>query len=106
MITNVISKTCLNHAKNYENFEFHSGSEVYSRLAARNFRGDYPQNFGLQAGYEVSRMSETESYPKAEYFRKPNSPEHLPNVPKCGLNTLPNTRHDNREVKLSTNFAL
>ena len=28
--------------------------------------------------------------------------EYLPNVPKCGLNT----RHDNREVTLSANFAL
>ena len=41
-------------------------------------------------------MSESESYPKAECFRKPNLPEYLPNVPKCGLNT----RHDNREVAL------
>ena len=41
-------------------------------------------------------MSESESYPKAEFFRKPNLPEYLPNVPKCGLNT----RHDNREVTL------
>ena len=41
-------------------------------------------------------MSESESYPKAECFRKPNLPEYLPNVPKCGLNT----RQDNREVAL------
>ena len=41
-------------------------------------------------------MSESESYPKAEFFRKLNLPEYLPNVPKCGLNT----RHDNREVIL------
>ena len=41
-------------------------------------------------------MSESESYPKAEFFRKPNLSEYLPNVPKCGLNT----RHDNREVTL------
>ena len=41
-------------------------------------------------------MSETKSYPKAEFFRKPNLSEYLPNVPKCGLNT----RHDNREVTL------
>ena len=34
-------------------------------------------------------MSETETYPKAEFVR-------IPNVPKCGLNT----RHDNREVAL------
>ena len=30
-------------------------------------------------------MSETESYPKAEFFRKPNLSEYIPNVPKCGL---------------------
>ena len=41
-------------------------------------------------------MSETKSYPKAEFFRKPNLSEYLPNVPKCGLNTRP----DNREVTL------
>ena len=41
-------------------------------------------------------MSETESYPKAEFFRNPNLSEHLPNVRKCRLNT----RHDNREVTL------
>ena len=41
-------------------------------------------------------MSETESYPKAEFFRKPNLSEYIPNVPKCGLKT----RHDNREVIL------
>ena len=41
-------------------------------------------------------MSESESYTKAEFFRKPNLSEYLPNVPKCGLNT----RHDNREVTL------
>ena len=39
-------------------------------------------------------MSESDSYPKAEFFRKPNLSKNLPNVPKCGLNT----RHDNREV--------
>ena len=42
-------------------------------------------------------MSECESYPNAEFFRKPNLSEYLPNVPKCGLNT----RHDNREVALT-----
>ena len=26
-------------------------------------------------------MSETESYPKAEFFRKPNLSEYVPNVP-------------------------
>ena len=41
-------------------------------------------------------MSESESDPTAEFFRKPNLSEYLPNVPKCGLNT----RHDNREVTL------
>ena len=41
-------------------------------------------------------MSESESYAKAEFFRKLNLSECLPNVPKCGLNT----RHDNREVTL------
>ena len=41
-------------------------------------------------------MSESESYAKAEIFRKPKLSEYLPNVPKCGLNT----RHDNREVTL------
>ena len=47
-------------------------------------------------------MSESDSYPKAEFFRKLNLSEYLSNVPKCGLNT----RHDNREVtwKLS-NFS-
>ena len=37
-----------------------------------------------------------------QFFRKPNLSEYLPNVPKFGLNT----RHDNREVTLSANFAL
>ena len=41
-------------------------------------------------------MAESESYPKAELFRKPNLSEYLPSVPKCGLNA----RHDNREVTL------
>ena len=41
-------------------------------------------------------MSESESYAKAELFRKPNLSEYLPNFQKCGLNT----RHDNREVTL------
>ena len=44
-------------------------------------------------------MSETETYPKAEFIRKPNLSEYrmFRNVPKCGLNT----RHDNREVTLT-----
>ena len=42
-------------------------------------------------------MSERESYPKPEFFRKSNLSEYLPNVPKCGLNT----RHDIREVALT-----
>ena len=41
-------------------------------------------------------MSESESYPKAEFFRKPNLSEYFPNVPRRGLNT----RHDNPEVTL------
>ena len=41
-------------------------------------------------------MSESESYAKVEFFRKPNLSEYLPNVAKWGLNT----RHDNREVTL------
>ena len=41
-------------------------------------------------------MSESDSYPKAEFFRKPYLSNNSPNVPKCGLNT----RHDNREVTL------
>ena len=47
-------------------------------------------------------MSDCESYPNAEFFRKPKLSEYLPNVPKCGLNI----RHDIREVTLSANFAL
>ena len=39
-------------------------------------------------------MSDSKSYPKAEFFRKPNVSEYLSNVPKCLLNT----RNDNREV--------
>ena len=42
-------------------------------------------------------MSESDSYPKAEFFRKPNLSKNSPNLPKCGLNT----RHDNREVTWS-----
>ena len=41
-------------------------------------------------------MSECESYPKAEFSRKPNLSEYLPHVPKGGLNT----RLDNREVTI------
>ena len=47
-------------------------------------------------------MSESDSYPKAEFFRKPNLSENLPNVPKCGLNT----RHDNREVTWSDSYSV
>ena len=47
-------------------------------------------------------MSETKSYPKAEFFRKPNLSEYLPNVPKCRLNT----QHDNREVTWSDTYSL
>ena len=41
-------------------------------------------------------MSESESYPKAEFLRKPILSEYLPNVPKCGLNT----KDDNLEMTL------
>ena len=30
-------------------------------------------------------MSESESHPKAEFFRNPNLSEYIPNVPKCEL---------------------
>ena len=45
-------------------------------------------------------MSESDSYPKAELFRKPNLSKNSPNGPKCGLNT----RHDNREVTWSHSY--
>ena len=45
-------------------------------------------------------MSESDSYPKAEFFRKPNLSKNSPNGPKCGLNT----RHDNREVTWSDSY--
>ena len=68
------------------------------------------------------KLSEARIFPKAEFFRIFTEctevyrmyrsvdwthdmtilSEYLPNVPKCGLNT----RHDNREVTLSANFAL
>ena len=41
-------------------------------------------------------MSESESYPKAEFFRKPNLSEYKQDVPNLRLNT----RHDSREVTL------
>ena len=66
MMTNVMVKTCLNQ-KNYKKFEFDSGNEE-------------------------KRMSESECYPKADFFRKPN----FPKFPNCGFNT----RHYNREVTL------
>ena len=47
-------------------------------------------------------MSESDSYPKAEFFRKPNLSKNLPNVPKCWLNT----RHDNREVTWSDTYSI
>ena len=47
-------------------------------------------------------MSESDNYPKAEFFRKPNLSKNSPNVPKCGLNT----RHDNREVTLSDSYSI
>ena len=58
-----------------------------------------PENhkkFEFDSGSERRRMSETECHPNAEFLRKPNLSEYIPNVPKCGLNT----RHDNREVTL------
>ena len=39
-------------------------------------------------------MSDSECYPKADFFRKPN----FPKFPNCGFNI--NTRHDNREVQV------
>ena len=45
-------------------------------------------------------MSDSDSYPKAEFFRKPNLSKNSPNVPKWGLNT----RHDNREVTWSDSY--
>ena len=56
-----------------------------------------PENYKkieFDSGKEESRMSESDNYPRAEFFRKPNLSKNLPNVPNCGLNT----RHDNREV--------
>ena len=47
-------------------------------------------------------MSESYSYSKAAFFRKPNLSKNLPNVPKCGLNT----RHDNREVTWSDSYSI
>ena len=47
-------------------------------------------------------MSESDSYPKAEFFRKPNLSKNLPNIPKCGLNT----RYDNREVTWSDSYSI
>ena len=70
-MTNVMVKTCLNQ-KIIKNSNLHDSIN------------------------EEERISESECYPKAEFFRKPNLSEYLPNVPKCGLNT----RHDNREVTL------
>ena len=43
-----------------------------------------------------AKVIQSRTFAKAEFFRKPNFSEYLPNVPKCGLNT----RHDNREVTL------
>ena len=70
MMTNIVVKTCLNQK--------------------------IIKNSNLIQSMKNSVMSESESYPKAEFLRKPNLSEYLPNVPKCGLNT----RHDNREVTL------
>ena len=70
MMTNVMVKTCLNQK--------------------------IIKNSNLIQAMKNSPYSDSESYPKADFFRKPNLSEYLPNVPKCGLNT----RHDNREVTL------
>ena len=47
-------------------------------------------------------MSESDSYPKAEFFRKPNLSKNSPNVSKCGLNR----RHDNREVTWRDRYSV
>ena len=69
MMTNVMVKTCLNQ-KIIKNSNLHD------------------------SGNEEERISESECYPKAEFFGKPNLSEYLPNVPKCQLNT----RQDNHEA--------
>ena len=94
VITNVMMKTCLNQ----------------KIMKISNFIqavGKYSDKIGFRKnsafGYlSLSDISESESYPKAEFFRKPILSEYLPNVRKCALNS----RHDNREVTLSANFAL
>ena len=45
-------------------------------------------------------MFESESYAKAEFFRKPNFSEYFPKFPNCWFNT----RNDNREVTLTEFF--
>ena len=45
---------------------------------------------------------ESDSYTKAEFFRKPNLSKNLPNVPNCGLNT----RYVNREVMWSDSYSI
>ena len=55
----------------------------------------YPENykkFEFDSGNEEQPISDSEYYPKADFFRKPT----FPKFPKCGFNT----RHDNREVTL------
>ena len=74
MMTNVIMKTCLKQ-KIIKNSNLHD------------------------AGNEEGRISESECYPKTEFFRKPNLSENLPNVPKCGLNS------DTYSFDTSANFA-
>ena len=54
-----------------------------------------PENykkFEFDSGNKEWRMSHSECYPKADFFRKPN----FPKFPNCGFNK----RHDNREVTL------
>ena len=48
------------------------------------------------------KLSVGRIFPKAEFLRKPNLSEYLPNVPKCGLNT----RHDNRELTWSDTYSI
>ena len=40
------------------------------------------KKFEVDSGIQEYRLSESESYPKAEFFRKPSLSEYLPNIPK------------------------
>ena len=59
----------------------------WKHVLTRNYK-----KFEFDSGNEEQPISDSESYPKADFFRKPN----FPKSPKCGFNT----RHDNREVTL------